>query len=151
MDCERYRVMISKKLDGELGQEEQVELERHLAQCSDCSRFYELASEMVTAHKAMPEVEPSPVLLPSIISATTAREDEGFSLSRWLRVAVTAASIATVLLGFVVGERLAKLYIAPENNTVAIEETLGLDYLSDSPPGSVGYALIASSGGGQNE
>jgi len=118
----------------------------------DCERYrYELASEMVTAHKAMPEAEPSPALLPSIISATTAREDKGFSLSRWLKVAVTAASVATVLLGFMVGERLAKLYITPEDKTVAIEETLGLDYLSDNPPGSVGYALMTSSGGDQDE
>jgi len=151
MDCERYRLMISKELDGELSSTEKTELREHLSVCPDCMRFYELARGTNLMYERMPEVEPPPTLLPSIIAATTGRGREGFALPRWLKAAAVAASVALMVLGANIGWKLADLYLAPNGEQVAVDETFGLDYLSDTPPGSLGYALLASSGGDEND
>lgn len=151
MDCERYRLMISKELDGELAPTLRAELEEHLSVCPDCMRYYELVKETNLMYERKADIEPPATLLPSIIAATTGRRKEAALWRGWLKAGAVAASIALIVLGASIGGKLADLYLAPDSEQVAIEETLGLDYLGDTPPGSVGYALFASSGGDENE
>jgi len=151
MDCGRYRLMISKELDGELNPSEEAELREHLSVCPDCMRFYRLVNGVDLVYQKMPDVEPPPHLLPSIIAATTGGERVEAGWPRWLKVAAVAASAAIAVLGANIGWKLADLYMPRGIESVAVEETFGLDYLSDTPPGSVGYALLSSSGGDGSE
>ncbi len=41
MSCDKYREMISARLDGELQKDENMILDRHLQSCPGCSRFAE--------------------------------------------------------------------------------------------------------------
>ncbi|OQX84206.1 MAG: hypothetical protein B6D63_05100 [Candidatus Latescibacteria bacterium 4484_7] len=149
MDCERFRRMISKKLDGELSRDDELLLSKHLEVCPDCSRFFALTEQSNELYRGMAEVEVPGTILPAIIAETTAKERTNVFLPRWLKVAVAAASIVTVLAGIDIGKRLVDTYTSSDQ--VTLQETLGLDYLSENPPGSLGNALLASSGGGQDE
>lgn len=55
--CERYTVLLSARLDGELTLEEEQALEAHLDQCPDCRA---LASRLTAIHSAFPELEEVP-------------------------------------------------------------------------------------------
>lgn len=55
--CERYTVLLSARLDGELTPEEKRELEDHLATCPDCRA---LESRLAAIHSAFPELEEVP-------------------------------------------------------------------------------------------
>ena len=55
--CERFTVLLSAWLDGELTPEEDEELKLHLAQCPDCRALEE---RLAAIHSAFPELEEIP-------------------------------------------------------------------------------------------
>ena len=45
-DCSKYDILINAKLDGALDEEEERELEAHLASCDDCRNYLRLLELM---------------------------------------------------------------------------------------------------------
>ena len=82
--CERYTVLLSARLDGELTPEEAGELEAHLAQCRDCRALEE---RLAAIHSAFPELEEVPA-------------PEGFAQSVMERVRATEDAKPKVVLLF---------------------------------------------------
>ena len=150
MDCRRYRTIASRELDGECGDDERFELARHIDSCAACRAFRELAREAASLHRASPEIDPSPRLVASILRE--AGGTRAFSWKRrWLALAVPAASAAVFVLGFWVGSLMHEQYGGVGVSTTASEvDGLGLEYLDESPPGSVGNVLAASYEGGDS-
>lgn len=46
MECEKYKEMISVRLDGELSSYDKASLENHLKTCDDCRNFQEKMAEL---------------------------------------------------------------------------------------------------------
>ena len=47
--CEDYQELISRLLDGDLSEEEQSSVERHIASCPDCRAMYDAFSSLSAA------------------------------------------------------------------------------------------------------
>ncbi|UCF05710.1 MAG: zf-HC2 domain-containing protein [bacterium] len=148
MDCDGFRKMISRRLDGELGDAELEKLERHLKVCDACRRCLESFGETVSIHKSLIEVSPPPSIVPSVMAAIEEPEPAWW-VRGWLKVAVPAAALI-VLLGLQVGGFLTETFVPPQQgDEVAVIE---LEYLDEYPPGSFGDVLVmASEGGGDEE
>ena len=54
MSCEKYEPMISAFLDGELSEEERVDVAAHLAACPGCQRYFD---DLVAIHDALEQEE----------------------------------------------------------------------------------------------
>ena len=99
-DCDRAREGASARLDGELGQLDQVRLEAHLAACAECREFAEHISAATGWLRETP-LEPAPVQVfvahrrsfvrPRVVSAAAAT------------LLVAAAAGSSFLLGRQVG------------------------------------------------
>ena len=46
MSCEKYQELISALIDDEIGKDERLALDRHMAECHDCRREYERLLDM---------------------------------------------------------------------------------------------------------
>ena len=57
MDCEAYRELIFRAIDGGLSSEEQAVLSAHLTDCAGCRAVYEALAE---ASDALKQTEPVP-------------------------------------------------------------------------------------------
>lgn len=58
MDCDKYMELLSARLDGALTEEEERELEEHLAACPDCRA---VGAQLSALQGAFPELEEIPV------------------------------------------------------------------------------------------
>lgn len=101
-DCERYEALISAMLDGELTEDEQAEVQRHLASCPDCAAIYAAFAEVSEALKAEAEAEPLPAALHEGIMARVrvaekAKKTHGAIVR--LRPILAAAACLVVLAG----------------------------------------------------
>ena len=54
MDCDKYMELLSARLDGALTEEEEQELEEHLAACPDCRA---VGAQLSALQGAFPELE----------------------------------------------------------------------------------------------
>jgi predicted anti-sigma-YlaC factor YlaD len=145
MECRKFRRMISRKLDGAIDGAEREKLESHLASCAECRGFEKLSLAGLSAHRFARELDPPPLLLPSILEAVEARDGTGW-IGGWLRFAVSVATAAAVVLGVWIGGLIRGSYVP--NGTQNQTDVLELKYLDEYPPGSFGYILMASSEGG---
>lgn len=148
MECQKFRRMISREIDGVIGSAEQEALERHRASCAGCRAFQEACLTSLSMHRSVQEVAPPPSLLPSILAAVEGRPQIGW-FRGWLKIALPAAASVAAILGFWVGGLMHENY-APadaENHTDVLE----LKYLDEYPPGSFGDILTASYQGGGDE
>lgn len=68
MDCERYRLAISARLDGEDPELAAATLDRHLAGCSACRRWEAEATALTRAAR-LASADPIPDLTPAILAA----------------------------------------------------------------------------------
>lgn len=109
--CEKYWILLSAGLDGELSSEEERELEEHLRACPACRA---LSEELSGIHTAMsgPAAEAPAQLLENVMAAVRAegasplpfsreQEKKKSHLKRWKSWGGMAAVIAIVLLGTV--------------------------------------------------
>jgi predicted anti-sigma-YlaC factor YlaD len=62
MECTAARDLISRKIDGELLDPENLEIDVHLAQCASCNREYGLLALPKKIARAIPQPTPSPYL-----------------------------------------------------------------------------------------
>jgi anti-sigma factor RsiW len=148
MDCDGFRRMISRRLDGELGDAELERLERHLEVCDACRRCLESFGETVSVHERLIEMPPPPSIVPAVMAAIEEPEPAWW-VRGWLKVAVPAAALI-ILLGVQVGGFLTDTFSpSQQGEEVAV---IGLDYLEEYPPGSFGDVLVmASEGDGDEE
>lgn len=147
MDCDGFRKMISKELDGELADADRAALERHISGCDDCRAFREILGETVSMHRALADVSPPPSIVPAVMAAIE-KPEKAWWVRGWLKVAVPAAALI-VLLGLQAGGFMMEVFFPePQGDDVAIIE---LEYLGEYPPDSVGDVLITAMEGGENE
>ncbi len=146
MKCSDIRKRISRELDGVLNEEERSAVAGHLESCDDCREFKTALSRLHTMHGNAEEVEPPASLLPSIMYAVEERGKAPARASGWLRFALPAAAAVVLVLGILAGGSLTEL-IVPSNGTDG-NGVLGLEYLEEHPPGSVGELMLAGLEGG---
>lgn len=58
-NCRYYKQLMYSLYDDELGPNEVLELENHMASCDECREFYNCAKKMKTVLQAMPRIRPS--------------------------------------------------------------------------------------------
>ena len=101
MSCEKYEPMISAFLDGELSEEERVDVAAHLAACPGCQRYFD---DLVAIHDALEQEEvPVPEDFAASVMArvreTPQEERRVIAFPRWKRWAALAACCALAALG----------------------------------------------------
>ena len=100
--CERFGPLISAKIDGELEAESVVQLEQHLAVCSECrereSKFGEI-DDLVYA-SAIPANSDETEAWPPAKKVLPNRKPNGLgkSLMRWIPLAVAASVLVAFLV-----------------------------------------------------
>lgn len=95
-ECERYGMLISAMLDGEITEAEKDELEVHIASCPDCRRMYEafrFVSESVKTELA----EPPKQLHESIMNEVRKRTHRKKGIVYYLRASLAAAACLAVI------------------------------------------------------
>jgi anti-sigma factor RsiW len=102
MECRATRDLMFRKIDGELSDLENGELDAHLARCESCTREFRLLTLPQTIAKACPPPAPSPYFYQAL-KAKIESEDQViaiwqpfFSLAR--RVVPSLAGITLALL-----------------------------------------------------
>ena len=107
--CEIYEEWISAFLDGELGLEQKIELQAHMAVCPECQRFFD---DLVAIPEALMDADGEEVSVPEgfadqvMARVRETRQDAAEDASKkvirfphWRRWAAMAACCAVVLLG----------------------------------------------------
>ncbi len=146
MDCNRFRLMLSRELDGELDARGQDELQRHLGECPECRGYRLVLLETAACHRELPEAGPPPAILAAVMAEIEGRNRD--AAAWWYRIAVPAAAVLIMLLGLGAGVSLNEAMLAENGN--GVEEVLGLEQLDDYPPGSFGEILVAATEGGDD-
>ena len=107
MNCEQALEAISARLDGALSEEENWELETHLASCASCRALLKELTELEEGLETLP-VEPPETLAPSVMRAIRAEkaaqaapaakksQRRGPHITAWL---IAAAAALALLLG----------------------------------------------------
>jgi predicted anti-sigma-YlaC factor YlaD len=96
--CTRTRTLGSARLDGQLTELEQAELDRHLRECADCRQLVAAMAEMTDVVRTAPlEAAPAPVLA----APTPAPAARAFSRRRRVGslAGVAAAAAVAAALG----------------------------------------------------
>lgn len=60
MECDEVQIRLFRKIDGELSESENGDINAHLAQCPSCSRDYALLALSRRAAPRIPQITPSP-------------------------------------------------------------------------------------------
>jgi len=99
-----FEAELDAYLDGELAAADAHELEAHLAQCPECTRFRDGRLELRAAIQARVPAFQVPDTLrqrvrASLRTATTGRTQRRFGLASWWRPLAMAASLAVVAIG----------------------------------------------------
>jgi predicted anti-sigma-YlaC factor YlaD len=150
MKCSDIRKRISRELDGVLKEEELSAVTGHLEVCDSCREFRAALSRLHALHRNAEEMDPPASLFPSIMFAVEERGQAPARAGGWLRFALPAAAAVVLFLGILAGGNLTEL-ILPSNGADA-NGVLGLEYLGEHPPGSVGELMLAEAeGGGEDE
>lgn len=149
MKCSDIRKRISRGLDGLLDDEERAAVAGHLESCDGCREFESALTQLHALHRSTGEVEPPATLLPSIMYEVEERSGARARMSGWLRFALPAAAAVVLFLGILAGVSLTEL-IVPSNGMDA-NGVLGLEYLDEHPPGSLGELMLAGVEGGVDD
>ena len=107
VECERFRVAASARLDDEpLGMSVTV-LDHHLATCPDCARWVDAATR-VTRHARL-DVTPVPDLADAIVAGVVLPARRIARRRRWLRVALIGTAVVQLVVGVpaAVGDSIA--------------------------------------------
>lgn len=101
--CEKYELLISAFLDGELSEAERADVAEHLAACPGCQRYFD---DLVAMHDAFGQEEDAPVpegfgegVMARVREMPQQEEKKVLLFPRWKRWAVMAACCALAALG----------------------------------------------------
>ena len=132
--CQEAQQQIMLAQYGELPDEQQLALERHLRGCEDCRREWNAQLALAEVLALDPVAEPSPNLLAAsrmrgeealeAMPARSAGQGMWASATRWLSLVKGAPALATLLLGvgFFGGNAVTRYQVAwPSNGIVPSE------------------------------
>lgn len=154
MNCRETRHKLDRYLRGELPGEVADEVKTHLEGCPDCRGALDTARELAEVfHRA--STPPTPEGFASDLRELAAEREETIlgplpawrTLSTPWRAAVAASLVVGLALGIIMGS-------GPENpagQEVEAAQAPGLDYLSDSPRGSINRAFVSMVSDSQGE
>jgi anti-sigma factor RsiW len=148
MDCRDFKKLISRELDGEIGDTDLTELGRHIESCEECREFKAALARTFSVHRGLRDAAAPTSIVPAVLAAIE-REESVPRVPWWRRIAVPAAAALVLITGALSGNYLVDAFVT--TNGEATAETLELDYFEEYPPGSVGDMLIAAAEGGGDE
>ena len=121
MHCDDYLELISKAMDGELTQEEQAELDSHLAVCQHCRGLYEAYREIDLAIGQ--EVEVPAGLTSAVMTAIRCEKEKRSPLGILKRYRFTAIAACAAIAIMIAGGSLSRSQEASVGEVVTSEET----------------------------
>lgn len=134
-DCERYEILVSSWLDGEMGRSDQIEMMDHLVRCGSCRDFYLSAralSGLLAAAGAEALAEPpSPRVWERIERSSRERGSVlrgGWAWARARRLpagALAAAAAVLVVLGLFASRPQRPEASAPARTGIRLGEDAG--------------------------
>ncbi|MEF8787448.1 MAG: zf-HC2 domain-containing protein [Planctomycetota bacterium] len=147
MECKKLRHKVDRYLRGELPSGATDEIERHLERCPDCRAALENARELENVFRQV-STPPVPDDFADEVSRRAAERTEKIlgplptwrNLSDPWKAAVAASLVVGLAMGFILGGPSQRSRPGDEPEMV---ETTGLDYLSDSPRGSINRAFVS--------
>jgi len=66
MECAEVRNWLFRKIDGELSESENADLDAHMAQCASCAQEYKLLALPRRIAQEIPQLTPSPFFYPKL-------------------------------------------------------------------------------------
>ncbi len=145
MECRKTQYKIDRYWRGGLSGEVADEVEAHLETCPECREALENARRLqhIVGRASTPPVPDG--FASTVRERADERHDTILPLPSWRslsapwRTAVAASVVVGLGLGFIMG---AGPQEAPRENGPEVAEATGLDYLSDSPQGSINRAYL---------
>ena len=128
-DCTKYQEMISAGIDGELTEEQQAELDAHLALCPDCAALAD-ALQSLDALCVSEPADPPEILAAGIMTQISAAHTAklGRSRHRVIRlIAGFAAAAACLALAFISLPRILPLAASSANDFAVMDSTRSPD------------------------
>ncbi len=135
-ECNKFRRMLSRAVDGQLAEAERRKLDFHLAGCSSCRGELEQLQKDRLLVAVLTEVEPPPYLMPRVMATIRQKQFTGqrrLTLAHFVRAAVavllvSASAGSGVLLGSSIARKISSqsgseellLTEAGENGTVDV-------------------------------
>ncbi len=133
-NCLEVQDNLSAWLDGELGPEVMIQVERHLEGCAGCRRELALLTALDQALGSL--TAPVPAGLPEKVRARINRPSR-----RWWQHLALAASL---VVGIYLGGTLARdFYAQPQSPNGFSTEVASLEAFHDFPQGSMGMILAS--------
>lgn len=141
VNCEDFKKLISKEIDGAITGPERDSLIRHLDTCRSCSDFRESLRSIHRIHAGLPEQEPPATMIEAVMREVQLAE-RGRRSAGWAGAAVAAAAVLVMIVGAGVGD-----FIARRSADILYQEEESLfdvQYLGAYPPDSMGDILLAA-------
>ncbi len=154
MDCRETQHKIDRYLRGELPGDAADEVEAHIDACPDCRRALDNARKLETVFRRA-STPPAPDEFASDLRERAAERGQQSApdgdtvlgplpawrtLSTPWRAAVAASLVVGLALGIILGSGPAS---SRRTEAARAAQTPGLDYLSDSPRGSINHAFVS--------
>jgi hypothetical protein len=136
-------------IDGELPGEQLQSVEEHIAGCMSCRVFRSSIMEMTAYHRSLADVPPPPSLADGVQAGISGKGERGLLGLLFGHIAMPVFTSLILILGVLVGGMLSGFLIPEEAN--GSTEVLGLEYLTEYPPESMGDIVIAATEGGGND
>jgi hypothetical protein len=95
--CEKYQELISRMIDGELGDEEKTEFEEHIASCPECAALYRAFASV--SEELSGGLEEPPAELKDGVMAAVGGKGKIVRFKRWKEMLAVAACLALVIAG----------------------------------------------------
>jgi len=128
MKCSEARELFHRKIDGELSDFENGELEAHLKQCASCRREYRLLSFPRRVAPAMPSPPDAPYFYQKLWMRI---EDETRMVARWQAVWGVARQMIPALAGITLALISALVYLQMRVPDIDLYRAYGSAIMSD--------------------
>lgn len=98
MSCTPFQELLTGCLDGELSQEEEAQLEQHLAECAGCRSLQNRLERLETGFAQLPQVAPPPLKPRSAASTLPLKQSSSAGVAALWSAILVAAACAAVLV-----------------------------------------------------
>lgn len=150
MRCEKIKEKLSAFIDNELDREKTSDIEKHLAECSDCNQELKILAKTWDSLEVWEKIEPSDNFEARFWQRVRERELRQPLFQRLFTKAIPVPTTVIILvIGLLGGIYLGNI-VYPKENKVSGDESLSsgkenflyLDNFEDFPPESVGGVYI---------
>lgn len=153
MKCKQIREMISRRMDGRIGPDEQEGFNLHVRSCAACRKILE---ENRAVHELFASAEKfsAPYGFAARVMANVKEQEQsrfrGFPASRpfFLRAVQAAFALIVVFVGLISGSALVPERPVPRREA-SIHQSFSLDVFEAAPPDSIAGVYIAMAGRGE--